>query len=316
LPYQQPELWTGLEPGWRALCRIGGTLGLSYNGFACILAIVSTYLLYLFAKGAGINTSFFLSLFLIYPGLISLVQFRQFFASAIVAAGVLFLCREGRLKYIWFLLAVALAFTIHRSALVMAMLVFFPLIDREKGKSRMLLIMPVLAIAVFVLFNAEEFATFAFGESKTSAYLQKTDSVAAAASYLGGIRNIVYLVGMGALALLCAYVLRGDETGSALLRERHDLWLAVIGGNIAMLALLPFATIGNDFMRFQRYAFTLSNALFALMPMMKRKNSVLSCKALYVAVCLAFAYPFVIAGTSDSVYVSLLSIEAFPPFFS
>ena len=315
-PYQNPTAFTGLEPGWRALCQMGGALGLSYNGFACILAVLSTAFLYMFAKGSGVNTSYFLALFLVYPGLISLVQFRQFVASSVVAVGLLLLKRDGTMKYVWYALVVLLAFTIHRSALIMLSLIFLPLIYRVKGRGRFIMGMIAAIIALFLIFNAEAFSSYFFGEYKTSAYLQKTESIAGAASRLGGIRNVVYLIGFAALTYYDYSLLKRDENGGNWFNEAYDFWHALVGSSLIMLMLVPFATIGNDFMRFQRYAFTYTNALFAIMPMLSKRDPIFSSKAVYVAVCFAFLYPFVIAGTFDDVMLSLLSLETFPPFFA
>lgn len=316
LPYQNPDLYPSLDQGWIALCRLGGMLGLSYNGFACLVAMSATYLLYRFAKGAGVNTAFFLALVLIYPGLISLVQLRQFFASAIVAAALLFLKQDGRLKYLMFALAVFLAFLVHRSAILMAVMLVAPLFDNANDRLRMAVLALAALAAVTALANAQEFATFLFGTEKTESYLYST-GWSNAVSELGGARNAVYIFAMLALSLLCWRFSRRDAATRSLMDERASriVFSAVMVGNVAMLALLPFSFISNDFMRFERYAFTYALALFALMPMLERRDPVFSCKAFYVVVCLAFAYPFVIAGTFNTVYVPLLSIEPFPAIF-
>ena len=85
--------------------------------------------------------------------------------------------------------------------------------------------------------------------------------------------------------------------------------------NLCLLVLVPVVFLTNDFMRFERYGITLALALFAMMPSLKRRAPILSCKALYVGVCLLFAF-FYVANTFDSVYVALLNPETIPPFFA
>lgn len=289
LPYQDPSVWLDFEPGWRFLCELGGHVGLSYNGFACLVAMLSTALLYTFAKGAHVNTSLFLSLFLIYPGPMSLVQFRQFIASTIVAGGLLFLLRSERSKYIAYAFIALLAYSIHRSALLMLPAVFFPIALHAGKRERILLALIALVFAAYVTINAEVLSTYFFGEAKTSAYLLQTESIVGEATRLGGIRNVVYLIGFAALSLYLHKFSKRDEIGAKVVGgTRGDFWAAILGVNIIVLLLVPFATITNDFMRFQRYAFTYSIAFFSLMPMLSVRHRLLSCKAFYAFVCLAF----------------------------
>lgn len=317
--YLNPTGVYDIDPGWSVLCQIGAAVGLSYNGFACIMAVASVCLFAFAGKRLGVNTSFVLALLLIYPGLMSLVQFRQFVASAIGAIGIVFLFSDSKHRYIKFLTVTLCAFLVHRSAIVVLALLLWPMLRAAGRRGRALLLIVLVGTVVFVMANVQEVASFFFGDFKTAAYLQLTPSASNAVSALGGARNAVLLFSMPMLIYLCAKIVEDENVlvSSGITSMDYDYYFfrSILFFNLALLILFPLVFITNDFMRFERYAFSYSIYVFAMMPCFAKRHPILSCKALYIVVCLVYAYTYVVAGTFDLVYTPLLSIETFPAFF-
>lgn len=314
--YAAPQLDWGTEQGWLFLCKVGNALGLSYNGFVFILTLLASTALVIFACKTTPNESFYLALFLVYPGLLSLVQFRQFIATAIALIGVLVLASGRRGKWVWFFLLLLIAFSMHRSAIVLVLLAVVPIYRRVPKKLRWLAITLGAFFLVEAVINAQSISTFFFGEVKTGAYFRSLsgDTSAGAggnASSLGiALIDIFLTVFLCVLVPLFAKRLKEDaDEDSAFLQFASF-------ANIAMLVLVPMLFITEDFMRFERYSFMLALCIFAGMPYLSKRHVLFSCKAFLVAVCFAFCWMYAIRGaTFGAVIGPLLSFEYFPSPF-
>lgn len=316
--YLNPYGVYDMDLGWVWLCDLGAKCGLYYNGFACILTVVSMVLYREFGKRVGTNTSFMLALFLIYPGLMSLVQFRQFVACAVGCAAVACLWTSAKKsRYVGFAALMVLAVLLHRSSIVLLFALLPGFLVKTGKRGRVIAVLAVAAIAVALLANWKTLSVQLFGEMRTTVYLGASGD-SNAVSIVGGLRNALLLMLMATLPYLCCrYMARVKET----LDKGFFEWgvgkaaLGILFLNACLLVLVPVVFLTNDFMRFERHGIMLALALFAMMPSLKRRAPVLSCKALYVGVCLLFAY-FYVANTFDSVYVPLLNPETIPSFFA
>lgn len=307
-----------MDLGWSWLNYLGANLGLAYNGFACVVTIVAMILYREFGKRVGANTSLMLALFLIYPGLMSLVQFRQFVACAVGCMAVACLwTSHWKYRHLIFAALMALAFLLHRSSIVLlfALVPSFLALTGKRGRVVVVLLLVALGFVLFV--NWESLCVQVFGETKTTTYLSSSAGKTAVSS-LGGLRNICLLVLMAIIPFLCcSYMARVEGTREKGLFE----WglgkpvLGILFLNFVLLVLAPVVLLTNDFMRFERYGITLALALFSMMPSLRQRSVVLSCKAFYVVVCIFFAY-FYVANTFDSVYTPLLNPETIPAFFA
>ena len=112
-----------------------------------------------------------LSLFLIYPGLISIVQFRQFIASSIGVVALILLFAKVQHRYIFFIVLASFACLIHRSAAVLFLLLLWPLLRAFSRKGRTLATIFVICSCLGVISNAETISAFFFGEKRTYVYL-------------------------------------------------------------------------------------------------------------------------------------------------
>lgn len=316
--YINPSAASGMDPGWLVLCEVGNAVGLSYNGFACLITIISLVALRWFGKRAGTNTSLMLSLFLVYPGLMSIVQFRQFVASAVGAIAIIIFLSHLKYKNLWFVLVAAIAFLIHGSAAILMLLLLWPILIASGRKGRVITAMAMICLCIGVVANANAVGSALFGESRTTIYLGASGGLSAN-DFMGGAKNAILVVMVAIITYICCRQMArdGDKaiSDSVFSLKKPDAPKIIMFFNVISTILVPLVFITNDFMRFERYAFTYALALFAMMPAIKQRHPVFSCKALYLVICAVFAY-FYVANTFDSIYGALLSFETLPPFFS
>ena len=307
-----------MDLGWSWICYFGSQIGLHYNGFAFIVTVVSLVLYRWFGKRIGANTSFMLALFLIYPGLMSLVQFRQFAASVLGCAAVACLwTSKGKGRYAISALLFVGAVLLHRSAVVLALVLLSSVLAAMGKRGRVIVTLGLMAIACALLANWETIIVQLFGEMRTSVYLGAAGT-STGVSFSGGLRNAALLLFMAVLPYLCCrYMARikGTLNNGLFGWDIGKPALGILSLNAALIVILPTVFLTNDFMRFERHGMTLALGLFAMMPGLSERAKVLSCKALYVAVCLVFAY-FYVANTFDSVYTPLLNPVTVPSFFA
>ena len=307
-----------MDLGWSFICYFGSMIGLYYNGFAAIVTVIAMMLFRWFGKRLGANTSFMLALFLIYPGLISLVQFRQFVASAVGCAGLAYLWTfKGERRYVIAGALLVAAFLLHRTALVLVLALLPSVLARTGKRGRVIAVLGLTAIACVLLVNSEVIAGQLFGDTKTDIYLGAAGD-SRGVTFSGGLKNMALLFLMAAIPYLCCrYMAMVNGT----LKDGLFDWgvgkpaLGIFFLNLALIALVPVVFITNDFMRFERYGITLALALFSMMPELSKRARFLSCKATYVAIGLLFAYFYVVV-LSETVCTPLLNPVKIPPFFA
>jgi hypothetical protein len=317
--YNQASFFTSqssifTEPGWLVICSVGRAIGLSYNGFAAIVTLATMSVLVLVCRRMSTSTPFFLSLFLIYPGLMSLVQFRQFVAAAIALLAFLQLVRASNHRYLKFALLVLLAASMQSTAILLLGYLIVPLYQKTPSKLRVLLAAALIAFGCLCYSHIGTLAYLLFGSTKTDAYLSGLNG-----SLRNGTACAFLVIVMCALSIGCERVLKRQPAGegSAFDRESASAF-ATLGKymSILMLAIIPLLYYTPDFMRLERYIFSFSLCVFALMPLLPQRHPVLSCKATYVLIALCFNLLLINIGTFDTVTAALLSPTSIPGFFS
>lgn len=314
--YQSPFDIYDMDIGWSFLCQLGRLCGLYYNGFACIVTVASMLLYRWFGKKIGANTSFLLSLFLVYPGLISIVQFRQFVACSVGLAAVCLFCSKSKWRYLWFALLMVVAISLHRTAIVLLFVTLVPILVSSSRRGRAVVILSLLVFALLIFLNWQSICVAVFGGMRTAVYLSASSGTTAVSTF-GGIRNVLLVLLMAVCPYLCfRYMasLNGKPRKSLFEWAANPIIVCAVFLNLILVVLVPVVVLTNDFMRFERYGFAMALGLFAIMPSLKKRSRLLSCKAFYLAVCLIFAYTY-ICNSFDTVYVPLLSFTSLPPFF-
>jgi hypothetical protein len=314
--YADPSVAKDVAPGWVLLCELGHILGLTYNGFACILTIAAMSLLLWSARRVGANSSYMFSLFLVYPGLMSLVQFRQFVASAVGAIAVTVLISNNRFKYPLFIVLVYAGFLIHTSCIILLLLLLVPFLNSLGKHMRVVVVLLVGVMSVVLLRHVEYLATVIFGENKTNSYLGALGGQTTLSRFAGMV-NFASIVGVA--LLMCAYYIHAgkkDKKQVLLIETNQSLRYIqyMMFFNIFNMILIPSVFITNDFMRFERYAFTYSLTAFSMSRPVECDRDIDFYKPLTLMLCLLFAYLYN-ANAFDSIYGALLSVDSVPSFF-
>ena len=163
------HVFVQLEPGWQLLCLIGHYAGLSYEAFVAAIIFLALLLLVKCMVDFGCNRSLFWSLFLIFPALIFLVQFRQFISLPIVLFALRFLARREPGDSIRFCAFILVASLIH-SINIVYLLFLMPLVLK---KSKLLLgVMVVFGLVTLAAAPnlVQEVARYLFSDVKVDYY--------------------------------------------------------------------------------------------------------------------------------------------------
>lgn len=113
---------------WGYMCRFCGNLGITYRGMILLLIFFSMYLIHCVLDKIDIEDNIFWSFFLIFPGIIQVVQLRFFVGSSIAFFGfsllfdILDFNKKTTKKVIGFLMCIVLAFFIHNACVFMMVL--------------------------------------------------------------------------------------------------------------------------------------------------------------------------------------------------
>lgn len=88
--YLHPEHYAPgvIEPGWQFLCSLFRSMGFGYGFFYAIMTLFSLLIILAVIRWLDVDRGVFWSCLLICPGLMNLVQFRQFVAMAIGLAAI------------------------------------------------------------------------------------------------------------------------------------------------------------------------------------------------------------------------------------
>ncbi len=126
---------------WALLCKAFFFLGFNYRGMVACLIFINYYLLHKAAKNLNCNENIFFGLFLIFPSMIQLIQFKFFTASTLVIYGYSILVKDKKYSLLIYLGFVFLAYLIHSSSI---MFLILALIKIKKLNKNILLIFAIL----------------------------------------------------------------------------------------------------------------------------------------------------------------------------
>lgn len=310
--YRNPDLYRGvIEPGWLYLCIAGRSIGMSYSLFAAVLSGLSSALLLFVVWRTTDNPSFFASLYLMYPGLISLVQLRQFVASSVVVLAIYVLSRNGRKSLVLFVLIVLVAVSLHRTALILAILPVIQIYITAERMERTLLGVMAIGAATVMVVDAQTVASHLFGESRTTLYLGVSTYTSEGSGILGGASNAILIMLVWMLVSSgCSVGSTSDKSDSVDQFRRY-----VHFSNVITMTLIPFVFVSTDFMRFERYAFILSmiDSSRRVSPAWRERSVMVMFAS--IAIAILFAYFLILWNNYNTVVVPLLTFEYWPSLF-
>ena len=108
---------------WALFCKLFYFLGFNYRGMIIILIFINYYILHKAAQNFNCNENIFFGLFMIFPSIIQLVQFKFFTSITLVILGYSLLIQDKKYSIIKFLTLIGAAVMIHSSALLFLSLI-------------------------------------------------------------------------------------------------------------------------------------------------------------------------------------------------
>lgn len=244
--------------GWLVLCKFGNILCLNYREFQVVLLFICLLIIMWVVNkivGTTKNTHMFYSLYLLYPALMDLVQFRFFVATVLVFLGISFLNENSFFNYIKFITCVIIAFTIHSATLFYMIFILIPIFN--KIKIALCMLVTVFSIGFFV-FKSQllSFIALFINEARVNRYLQSTDSV----GIYGLIAYIVTLI----IFNIILY------KASIITKTVQDKKTKVFIDNIYSISLLfwvvlPLSSFDTNLFRIQRIMWPLLYLVLVLM---------------------------------------------------
>lgn len=122
--------------GWSLLCRLFYWLGLNYRGMIPIIIIMSVFIISRACRRIDVDEDKVISLMLIFPGLLNIIQLKFFLAYSIIIYAVTFLQRSGKKNVLKYLVGILLATLIHSASifcLVYLLVILFERVNIQKS---------------------------------------------------------------------------------------------------------------------------------------------------------------------------------------
>lgn len=123
-------LYMGIPAGWYYLCLGFAKIGLSYRGMMVVVIILSCYLVHRFVKTFDCQESVFWGLFIMFPGLVQVIQIRFYLGTAIVFLSLCPLIRKEKWGLVKFIIGVLISYFVHASCAIFIIFAFAALFDR------------------------------------------------------------------------------------------------------------------------------------------------------------------------------------------
>lgn len=247
---------TFLGYGWLLLCIIGNKYQLSYVAFKSILYLITCGLVYqtigkIVADSKEKNLVFVI--YLIFPGLLDLIQIRFFLASTIILYNlVVFLKKQNIKNGIKYVIATAIAFTIHSSSIFCLVFLFIPLLKYMKLKTIFITVC-IASFGFIIVSPAIKDVLIAvlpdYQADRINSYFSS-----------GHIKLIALVIysSLFFLQYLLSYIMYRsnvlDDEDKKLMRDVCIL-------NTLLLLSIPLVYISSDFLRLQRPYLLLNTAL-------------------------------------------------------
>lgn len=253
--------YSGVEIGFEFVCRMGATLGLSYNGFLMIYSFIGLSLIASTARKYSTNHAIMFILYFIYPFLVDIVQIRNFMAMALVIFATRYLVTNENKDYLKYIIFVLLASTFHYSAL------FYMLFLLVKIKSYKKLIYVTLAMVIIGLFARSLFPSIVgrfLSMERYGSYFSDGTSF---------YRIILFFIYFCVSATLTYYVykrIKSDNSVGPLheadkkKREQHAFAEVVMKINILIFVAYVLVLVDVNFIRLIRNILPLNYIVFSM----------------------------------------------------
>jgi len=245
--YDNILLYTNYEIGYQGLCLLGNFLGYSYQEFRMFYAALFCLFTLIASKRLSPYSNYVLAFFLIWPFFPGVSGLRQTMANMIVCCGIPCLFSEKKSSIIKYILWIALAWTIHQSALFYLVFLFA---RRSFGdRERRLIFIAVIAGVVLIGFSSFLGSlSFIQDNHKLNKWLSLSADEGADHQNLAGFVIRTFLVGSFAIWIpRLATVIKKHAVLTSDVKRRVE-----VCSNISLLVLLtiPGYIVSSEYQRF------------------------------------------------------------------
>lgn len=238
---------------WACLNKLFYFLGFNYRGMVVVMLFLDYYLMHNAVRRLGGNENLYFGLFLIFPSIIQLVQFKFFTAFCVVFVGYSVLVTSKKLSKVKYLAFIAIAFLIHNSSVMFLLL----LLVKRKHYDRKLFVLITVGLTLFmvVFLNPIVSIVSRYLNPRLSArYL--TDSITPSSLTWIILMFIIWLIAY----VVSSYLLSNRAFGNTTITSEDDFFYVTNynGMSIEILLLtLPFLLLDRNYHRFLEMGYSM-----------------------------------------------------------
>lgn len=238
---------------WACLNKMFYILGFNYRGMVAILLFVDYYLMHNAVRRLNGNENLYFGLFLIFPAVIQLVQFKFFTAFCVVFIGYSVLVTSEKFPRVKYLIFIMIAVLIHTSCVMFLLL----LLIKMKHYDRKLFVLITAGMTLFmvILLNPIVSIISRYLNPRLSArYL--TDSITPSS-----LTWIVLIIFVWLMSFIISSYLLSKKTITSVIEKYDDGNIRVAnycGMAIEVLLLtLPFLLLDRNYHRFLEMGYSI-----------------------------------------------------------
>lgn len=218
-----------IDIGFGFLCHIFHKLGFNYIWFKAIVSFICLCLIFYSISKLSKKKSFYASIFLLYPFLIDITQFRNFIAYSIIYYALLNLFSNSKLSIVKYVILIIIASSIHTTSIFYMIFVF--------AKARIKIwhiLVGLYVVSVFKMFMTSSFQLY---------YETNKVDVREIPSTIGALYTALPLFFFCLLYYYC------DKFNKSIDINKLSVWRNV---SLLMLLIIPLYFINTNFSRLFR----------------------------------------------------------------
>lgn len=314
-----PISYRAMPIGWGLLCKFFGVFNMTYRGmFTCII-FFSMFLIHRFIRKLNCNEKVFWGLFIIFPGLIQIVQLRFFLGSSIAIFAFGFLLRENtekkkqRKNVILFIFGIILSFFIHNSCLFLAVLIFAMFFKRLNIPK----ILAVSLLGIFILIVlmpfVPKFLLMFIHPFYVERYFTASTSRTTTIRFIKIILIWILNVSLAYFSVFSDIKIKKNDSSIAF---NSRLVVSRCFSGICLLAFsIPLLYFDENFHRYFEIGFMFLYIIFAKLPISENSKKKTSRHILLFFILIALLYCIYVYYPFESIVKPLFRYEGLHPIF-
>lgn len=238
---------------WACLNKLFYLLGFNYRGMVAVLLFADYYLMHNSVRRLGGNENLYFGLFLIFPSIIQLVQFKFFTASCVVFVGYSILVTSEKFPRVKYLVFIAIAILIHTSC-VMFLLFLLVKLKQDDRKLFVLITVGLTLLTVICLNPIVSIVSRYLNPRLSARYL--TDSITPSSLTWIVLIFIVWLMAY----IVSSYLLSNRAfDGTTITSDDSSFYVANYNGIAIeiLLLTLPFLLLDRNYHRYLEMGYSI-----------------------------------------------------------